>query len=1148
MQQGLPDYEKATKLYTDMAKKWDDAQYRVFLQSLQDSLNIRAYEILTSSENAMLSADEVDSLNEEMNYFREQMIKNRDATYEGISIEDKHNAGAVQANFNSGKINLENNLDRVQNPELISQIRKFITGLKQGTIWSNPFKTKLPNNYITRVNASKLATSEEKIILLVDESGMGKTCALTQIESDIRSKLQLEKGLIIIINLAYYIKILQQGVRNISLSSFISSFASYIPLDLIRQRVPGNIQVFILLDGLDEVLPTLRDALLRLIRGISGAPDGNLNLKKLVIAMKPKWMELIQAELSSHNSVVVYSLDPISVQGQIDYLVREVNQDNFTEVHCGEILEQLQQTVRDSLSNPLFLHIFSQICKKVGDFKALDIYALLSRYVENKQEIMVRERDHQDNNLESFLPCYNYLALHDVLNEVDAKIVCRIDGKSELFQRPDEKGKEELQLHGIIKLINDKLMFKHSIFPNYFYARMLKDTGVAEHVKDYLYGLLKDYDQRIAQFVPNDSPEINQIIKRLNWIWVSGSLGQNCKSLVRFTNSTQFSTLANEFFCRLITGNHAWKKLVVLLDKRSKKAFDSINAWMIANKDNEEYVRSKLLKGEDIVNENSARLILGVSSRCFPNRIFSEKEFDKALKMVGRNSSIVQVNQTLQKKKAAYTYQIKLDSSLNPYLIPPPTDLETENSNRYLKKIESSSIPGRCSYLVFPEHNQTTTGYIKHSFPSLYEFVSCATASYETQDVEKVLPQGWKLLDYSTNRSWIRSNGCYGAAYVNELKKKIILPHQATQGFCAWITNFVRIGSNFNTPSVNSAIKFAHSVNEHAKENRYEIFFTGHSLECWLGQVTLFTTIYMERFDRNTLRHRRGPYENCIRPFTVSFDPPGAYEYIDKLKLKYYPLEERVNINLETKSRNRCLQKPMSSSILGRCRYLVFPKENSTTPGCEKFSFPSLYELVKCAATSYEAKDVDKSLPSGWQLISSASNRSWKNGYYGAAYVNQTKKQIIVSHQGTRGFFTRGWITNILSIGFKFDTPRVISAITFAHSVNEYAKANGYEIFFTGHSLGGWLAQVTCFTTTFMESVDSNTLQHKTDQYKNSIRPFTISFDSPGAYEYIDKLKLKYFPLEERVHINLETLPCETYMFHPNLVNMHNYKVSQLLL
>jgi hypothetical protein len=91
------------------------------------------------------------------------------------------------------------------------------------------------------------------------------------------------------------------------------------------------------------------------------------------------------------------------------------------------------------------------------------------------------------------------------------------------------------------------------------------------------------------------------------------------------------------------------------------------------------------------------------------------------------------------------------------------------------------------------------------------------------------------------------------------------------------------------------------------------------------------------------------------------------------------------------------------------------------------------------------------------------------------------------------------------------------SASTFAHKVVEVLrevsqmKRVSFELFFTGHSLGGWLAQVTTFTTEYLEREGKFFLISNDDS--DCYHPHTLVFDSPGCKDMLlqmtDKLDVR---------------------------------------
>jgi hypothetical protein len=70
---------------------------------------------------------------------------------------------------------------------------------------------------------------------------------------------------------------------------------------------------------------------------------------------------------------------------------------------------------------------------------------------------------------------------------------------------------------------------------------------------------------------------------------------------------------------------------------------------------------------------------------------------------------------------------------------------------------------------------------------------------------------------------------------------------------------------------------------------------------------------------------------------------------------------------------------------------------------------------------------------------------------------------------------------------FENHVPQMSSASTFAHSVVEVLqevnqlKRVSFQLFFTGHTVGGWLAQVTTFTTQYLKREENLFLKSYND-------------------------------------------------------------------
>jgi hypothetical protein len=122
------------------------------------------------------------------------------------------------------------------------------------------------------------------------------------------------------------------------------------------------------------------------------------------------------------------------------------------------------------------------------------------------------------------------------------------------------------------------------------------------------------------------------------------------------------------------------------------------------------------------------------------------------------------------------------------------------------------------------------------------------------------------------------------------------------------------------------------------------------------------------------------------------------------------------------------------------------------------------------------------------------------------------------------------------------------SASTFAHKVVEVLqevnqeKGPIFQVFFTGHSLGGWLAQITTFTMKYLQ-VEGSTFV-KSDTVPLSYHPHTVVFDSPGCKDMLlqmtDKLDVR---LDGR-SIDIEQLDITSYLSAPNRINTCNEHVG----
>jgi hypothetical protein len=139
---------------------------------------------------------------------------------------------------------------------------------------------------------------------------------------------------------------------------------------------------------------------------------------------------------------------------------------------------------------------------------------------------------------------------------------------------------------------------------------------------------------------------------------------------------------------------------------------------------------------------------------------------------------------------------------------------------------------------------------------------------------------------------------------------------------------------------------------------------------------------------------------------------------------------------------------------------------------------------------------------------------------------------------------------------FKNFVTQMSSASTFADrvvevlkSVNEM-KGVSFQRSFTGHSLGGWLVQVTAFTTKYLNR-DGNVFLQSNDE-QDCFHPHSVVFDSPGCRDVLLRMTDDFDVQLDGRSIDIEQLDITRYLSAPNRINTCNtpmgtvYTVSPL--
>ena len=265
--------------------------------------------------------------------------------------------------------------------------------------------------------------------------------------------------------------------------------------------------------------------------------------------------------------------------------------------------------------------------------------------------------------------------------------------------------------------------------------------------------------------------------------------------------------------------------------------------------------------------------------------------------------------------------------------------------------------------------------------------------------------------------------------------------------------------------------------------------------------------------------------------------------------------------------------------------------------------YPTPHMLAQFASMAYhDCKHGDPKPPNGWKLLTTASHFGIKNGYFGTAYWHPEHQQVVIVHRSTDIKSVGVSVADVKGVLLSNCFDQMSSASTFANKVVavlqeiEQEKTVSFELFFTGHSLGGWLAQITTFTTEYLEDnggmflkkmqrkyldpLASSTVQdshdgregwlafttkylkdiagiplekQKTKEHeplaknivqdshvRHSYHPHTVVFDSPGCKYMLSQMADEF---DVRLHgssIDLQHLDITIYLSAPNCINTCN--------
>lgn len=168
----------------------------------------------------------------------------------------------------------------------------------------------------------------------------------------------------------------------------------------------------------------------------------------------------------------------------------------------------------------------------------------------------------------------------------------------------------------------------------------------------------------------------------------------------------------------------------------------------------------------------------------------------------------------------------------------------------------------------------------------------------------------------------------------------------------------------------------------------------------------------------------------------------------------------------------------------------------------------------------------------GWQVLKQIrpGQSAESPGYAGTIFVNNSRGQVVVAHRGTQNFDSI--ITDLQAVVMGVETLQEQAAAKLSQDAVAYAKASGFHLTQTGHSLGGFLGQV-CLVN-----------HHKPDSPGTTMHygdVSAITFDNPGSSAAIARLQSHLEGLKPELFDSISILSW------PNAVNTCNAQIGTIL-
>ncbi|KAJ9587583.1 hypothetical protein L9F63_018965, partial [Diploptera punctata] len=366
----------------------------------------------------------------------------------------------------------------------------------------------------------KIIKLRHHVVLIVAEPGMGKTTEMSNIAHLIKSRDACTW--VVRVNLNEWTSLLGQQVPALEFLQQVATLDTEFEKHLLQHQLESIGNVVVLLDGVDEVSHSYFHQVFCLLEELS-----KMKIEKIFVTSRPVMLQQLENQLST----LAFSLHPFTRDDQKRYLINFWKTKSITSQNLDKFLSSLldlvANSVNDSLNELTGIPLQSRMLAEVYQDDAahfcltgkarlpecFDMLQLYNQFVYKKCKVYFKKNgvnvsegmcipldDYKHMYQQSLMSCALVSYLHgDDITKLNHSEMILMQNKQ--FIDRFKGGRNNIGI--VIKLVNEKAVFLHRTFTEYFVALYFSEnyhiqpTGVKNIYRNKDFYVVQEFLDRI---------------------------------------------------------------------------------------------------------------------------------------------------------------------------------------------------------------------------------------------------------------------------------------------------------------------------------------------------------------------------------------------------------------------------------------------------------------------------------------------------------------------------------------------------------------------------------------------------------------------------------------------------------------------------